>query len=200
MSALVSIPSWNNEGLLPAVDVTAPTSANRAPYAVSLSDFVMRFSTSAERIEILKGFLKYRAALHSVGLLAGFQWVNGSFVEHVEICPRRRRSPSDVDVVTFYEMPVGATQSSLFDSMPELFPATPAESDVLKKRFLVDGYLFSLANNGEKLVTQSAYWYGVWSHQRETLKWKGFLQLDLAPMDDNNAAGLLSVNTNESTS
>lgn len=113
MSALVPIPSWNNEGLLPAVDVTAPTSANRAPYAVSLSDFVMRFSTSAERIEILEGFLKYRAALHAVGLIAGFQWVDGSFVENVEICPRRRRSPHDVDVVTFYEMPVGATQSSL---------------------------------------------------------------------------------------
>lgn len=83
--------------------------------------------------------------------------------------------------------------------MPELFPSTSAERDVLKKKFSVDGYLFSLASKGEKLVTQSAYWYGIWCHQRETLKWKGFLKLDLAPLDDSNAEKLLSANRHGGT-
>jgi hypothetical protein len=87
MPPLVAIPPWNAEGILPPIDAAAPTSANRAPYAVSLSDFVLRFSTSQERIGILTGFLNYRAALHAAGLTSGFQWVNGSFMEQVEICP-----------------------------------------------------------------------------------------------------------------
>lgn len=200
MPTLVSIPSWNAEGLLPAVDVAAPTSANRAPYAVSLFDFVMRFSTSAKRMEILEGFLKYRSALHGIGLTAGFQWIDGSFAEHVEICPRRHRPPDDVDVVTFYQMPGGATQTTLVAAAPELFPSTEAEHDALKKKFLVDGYSLSLASQGERLVNRSAYWYGVWAHQRETFKWKGFLQLDLAPADDAKVAALLTANNNGVTS
>ena len=181
------------------MDMAAPTSANRAPYAVALSDFVMRFSTSAKRMEILEGFLKYRAALHAIGLTAGFQWIDGSFAEHVEICPRRHRPPNDVDVVTFYQMPVGATQATLVAAATGLFPMTEAEHETVKKTYLVDGYSFSLNSTGERLVDKTAYWYGVWAHQRETFKWKGFLQLDLAPTDDAKAAVLLAANKNGGT-
>jgi len=142
-------------------------------------------------MRILGGFLKYRAALHALGLTTGFQWINGSFTEHVEICPRRLRPPNDVDVVTFYRTPVGTTQAGLVAISPGLFPGTEAEHNTLKNKFLVDAYLVSLNASGERLVDRSAYWYGVWAHQRDTLKWKGFLQLDLGPAEDARAVALL---------
>jgi len=49
-----------------------------------------------------------------------------------------------------------------------------------------------LGSRSEQLVDQSAYWYGVWGHQRETFKWKGFRQLDLAPAEDATAQALLT--------
>ena len=192
MPPLVAIPPWTGEGILPPIDVAAPTSANRAPYAVSLSDFVLRFSTSPERIAILTGFLDYRAALHAAGLTSGFQWVNGSFMEQVEICPRRQRPPNDVDVVTFFHLPAGATQASVVARTPGLFPSTSAEHDALKLTYRVDAYPISLGTPGERLVDHSAYWYGVWAHQRDTFKWKGFLQLDLSPAEDAAARPLLT--------
>jgi hypothetical protein len=81
----VSIPSWGAQGLIPPIDVMNPTSANRSPYRASLTDFVLRFSTTPERRGILDGLLRYRSALHGVGLTTGFQWVNGSFLEHIEV-------------------------------------------------------------------------------------------------------------------
>src|SRR5437867_13022888 len=106
MPTTVPIPPWNPEGLLPAADMANPTSANRAPYPVTLSDVVMRFHTSAERAAILTGFLDYRAALHAAGLTTGFQWLDGSFMEHIEV-GARRRPPNDIDVVSFYHLPPG---------------------------------------------------------------------------------------------
>ena len=87
----------------------------------------------------------------------------------------------------------------MFSAAPELFPGTEMEHKTLKERFLVDAYLLSLASHGEKLVNGSAYWYGVWAHQRETFKWKGFLQLDLAPTNDGKAAALLAANKDVGT-
>lgn len=184
---------------MPPVDAAAPTSANRAPYAVTLSDFMLRFSTSQKRTEILAGFLNYRAALHGAGLASGFQWVNGSFMEHVEICPRRNRPPNDIDVVTFYRLKAGATQATVAAGAPELFPSSPAEHDALKQKYLVDAFAISLGSNSERLVDRSAYWYGVWGHQRESFKWKGFLQLDLAPGEDAAARALLTASNTGGT-
>jgi hypothetical protein len=191
MPTAVPIPSWNAEGLLPPADAADPTSANRAPYPVALSDFVLRFCTSPERRAILTGFLDYRAALHALGLSSGFQWVDGSFVEHVE-AGARSRPPADVDVVNFCPLPPGRSEEDLVSQAPELFPSTYEELKTLKTQFKVDGYTVILDQPAENLVDRSAYWYGLWAHQRETFKWKGFLQLDLGPAEDAAARLLLS--------
>ena len=83
--AKVAIPAWTANGVIPPINPTAPTSAERSPYAVTLCDFVLRFATSPKRVQILDGFLRYRARLHAIGLRAGFQWLNGSFHENVEV-------------------------------------------------------------------------------------------------------------------
>ncbi len=194
MNVPVPIPSWNPEGLIPPVDAVDPTSANRAPYPVALTDFVLRFSTSDERRAILAGFLDYRAALHGLGLVAGFQWVDGSFVEHIEV-GERHRAPGDVDVVNFCHLPPSRSEEDLVNQAPELFPATHDEQQTLKTRFKVDGYTVILNNAPEQLVDRSAYWYGLWSHQRGSFRWKGFLQLNMDPTDDAAARALINAGT-----
>jgi hypothetical protein len=85
-------------------------------------------------------------------------------------------------------------QATVAAGSPELFPSTAAEHDALKNRYLVDAFPISLGSGSERLVDRSAYWYGVWGHQRDTFKWKGFLQLDLAPAEDAAARALLTAN------
>jgi hypothetical protein len=173
----VAIPDWNAQGLLPPINPAAPTSFDRSPYQISLTDFVLRYATSPERSAIIDGFLKFRAALHAVSLVQGFQWVDGSFLEHIELI--EKRSPRDVDVVTFYHLCSGQTQQNLLTANPQLF--FPQNT---KQVYQVDAYFVQLNQpSPEPLVRQSAYWYSLWSHRRNDL-WKGYLQVDLAPGED----------------
>ena len=80
------IPEWTINNVIPAIRPNAEGhSTDRSPYEVSVIDLVERFATSPERIEILEGYLNYRKALHDLGLLEGFQWLDGSFCENVEL-------------------------------------------------------------------------------------------------------------------
>ncbi len=180
----VAIPAWTADGVLPPVNASQPTSVDRSPYAVSLTDWVLRFSETPERRIVIDGLLRYREALHSVGLVEGFQWLDGSFLEHVEIT--ENRAPNDVDVVTFYRLPAGVTQKELMAREGTLF-----SPPLLKTTYRVDGYLVNLATGAERLVKQSTYWYSAWSHRRNQ-GWKGFVQVDLAPAEDAAAAATLA--------
>ena len=171
----VSIPNWSPTGILPPIDVVDPTSANRSPYRASLADLVLRFGTSKERCTILDGLLRYRAALHAAGLVVGFQWIDGSFLEQVETLAGR--APNDVDVVTFYRIATGDTPNAVVARNPDLFVQAR-----VKQNFKVDGYLVPLDAEATFLVENSAYWYGVWSHRRDGT-WKGFVEIDLTPAE-----------------
>lgn len=171
----VALPNWNPAGVLPPIDAVDPTSANRSPYRVSLADLVLRFGTSKERWLILDGMLKYRAALHAAGLVTGFQWIDGSFLEHVEHLAGR--APSDVDIVTFYRIAPGDTPDIVLARSPDLFDPVKA-----KATFKVDAFLVPLDADAAFLVANSAYWYGVWSHRRD-FSWKGFVEVDLTPAE-----------------
>jgi hypothetical protein len=149
-----------------------------------LDRFCIGFGTSTERIAIIDGFLGYRSELHAVGLTRGFQWIDGSFLENVEVL--RSRPPKDVDVVTFYELPSGETQASILGRNPGVF-----DHDQLNARFSVDAFTQDLGSPSQDLIGWSAYWYGVWSHQRSTLVWKGFVEVDLDPSQDAGARAIL---------
>jgi hypothetical protein len=148
-----------------------------------LTDFVLHFGTSAERCAILDGLLRYRAALHAVWLTAGFQWVDGSFLEQEELL--ESRPPNDVDVVTFYRLAPGQTQVSVLAKSPALF-----DHAQVKASFHVDGYLVDLGAPADRLVGESTYWYSVWSHRRN-LAWKGYVEVGLNSADDPAASALL---------
>lgn len=107
----IGIPEWNEHGVLPPVGDADPTSRIRSPYRVSLSEVVLRFGTTEERRAILDGLLRYRAALHAIGLVQSFQWLDGSFLESIE--QLESRPPNDVDVVTFIRLPPQLSQAAL---------------------------------------------------------------------------------------
>lgn len=175
------IPAWNARGVLPPIDPVSPTSVARSPYGVSLLDVVTRFATSPERVQILKGFLDYRAALHALGLTVGFQWLDGSFAEDIEML--ERRSPRDIDVVTFVEVPAA------FQLPPQ---PSVLDHDFAKQQFSVDAYLVELnLIPPRELSKHVSYWYGMWSHRRDQ-EWKGFLEVNLDSIEDGAATASLA--------
>ena len=174
----MTIPEWDDNKVLPPIHPSTPEgrehdSLYRAPYVARLVEFVTRFATTPERVELMEKFLDYRNALHQWEVSEGFQWINGSFVENIEQSSRER-PPEDIDVVTFFY------RSSKNAIQRELLNPT-----VTKQNFDVDGYGIEL---GEPLDVATAveigYWYGMWSHRRVDLVWKGFIQVDLDPEED----------------
>jgi hypothetical protein len=173
----LSIPQWTAQGVLPPINSAIPTTTDRSPYEVSLTDVVLRYATSPERNAIFEGFLRYRAALHAAGLDKGFQWIDGSFLENIELI--EKRAPRDMDVVTFSHLQSGQTQADLLRDSPRLFNPVFAKVD-----YHVDAYFVQLNSDvPEPLVSQSTYWYSLWSHRRDG-QWKGYLQIDLSPAHD----------------
>ena len=176
------IPAWNLHGAIPPFNSIAPTGADRSPYIVALPDVVLRFAITPERIEIMEGFLQYRRLLHDAGIIAGFQWLDGSFLEEVEVI--RNIPPKDIDVTTFFHIPAGKTENDISDELAKDHQIL-LDKMAIKRQYHTDGFLVGLdPNNLEFCVQQSHYWYGVWSHQRDTFRWKGFVQIDIDPQED----------------
>jgi hypothetical protein len=182
------IPSFTADGLLPPFLGSSPAViGSRAPFRTSVFHVIDRFATSPERVGILSGLLDYRETLHGLGIVDGFQWLDGSFVESIETI--EGRPPGDIDIVTFYRHPAvaaadadwiafqvqhGATFDALFG------PALP------KQTYKCDAYPVELDVPPETLVFATHYWFGLFSHRRRTFEWKGLLEV---PMFDPAADG-----------
>lgn len=186
-SSTSSIPAWNSAGVLPPIRPNAPgSSPDRSPYAVDLAVLFDRFATSPERMAILDGLLRFRADLHAAGITSGFQWLDGSFLEQVELL--EGRAPRDMDVVTFYELPSGLDQRALLQKHADKF-----DHPRIKTSYSIDAYFMMLGNPINAAVVQEiSYWYSMWSHRREGL-WKGFVQVDLDPSQDDDARAVLTL-------
>ena len=174
------IPAWNVSGVLPPIRPGEEGHGpDRSPYHTTMTQVVERFCTSADRLNILMGLLNYRQELYSLGIAEGFQWLNGSFMQDIE--STNGRSPNVVDVVTFFRLPHGQTQETIFGD-----PQARALFDVAhtKAIYRVDGYPLILGDRIEEWhVHQISYWYSMWSHTRERY-WKGFVRVDLDPGGD----------------
>lgn len=176
------IPQFNQSGVLPPYDQAAgPTSsAGRSPYKTSLLAMAQRFGTSPERENLLSGLLDYREALRQIGIENGIQWINGSFVEDVESV--RSRPPADIDLVTFAHRPLGISQNewhTLALMHPDLFRPSQA-----KQKYHCDAYFVDLDLSPRVVVSRTAYWNGLFGHQRQTDLWKGIVEVPLTSNDN----------------
>lgn len=181
-----NIPSWNSIGILPPVNEFDPLGFGRSPYKTNTIELVDSYAFNNKRASILIGFLAFRDRLYKTGMSNGFQWVDGSFTENIELTESRK--PNDIDVVTFFKVPPGETQPSIMSREIDLFH--PAKGDWRKTNFLVDAYFQCLDVDPISLVERSVYWYSMWSHKRD-MSWKGFLQVPLSKDDDIQANALL---------
>lgn len=177
------IPEFNQSGVLPPfIPEQGPTApAGMAPYRTSITEFVQRYAQSHERITILKGLLAYRARLREIGVVDGFQWVDGSFVENVE--KNRGRPPSDIDLVTFACRPDENHDldkwRALINQNEELF-----KPDLSKKIFICDAYYVDLNSHPVHVVNSTKYWFGLFSHQKDSYLWKGMIEIPILCNDD----------------
>ncbi|MCX8518735.1 MAG: hypothetical protein ORN21_01195 [Methylophilaceae bacterium] len=184
------IPSHNQSGVLPpfysGMAVSQPGAM--APYKCSLIQVVEQFAITPERIQILKGFIEYRMQLKHLGIIRGVQWIDGSFSEQVETT--RGRPPNDIDVVTFFYRPKLLTAQESWDNFFHLNSEFLSNPEYLKTNYLTDGYHVDISINPIYLINQTSYWFGLFSHQKETYLWKGLIELKLEE-DDSEAKELL---------
>ena len=179
------IPLFGPSGVLPPfVGANAALRAGVSPYISTMGEIVARFGTSVERLAILTGLLDYRAALAGAGIADGFQWIDGSFVEDCEAL--RQRAPGDVDIVTFAYRPATPDWSLFVSQHLEIF-----DPPLSKAQFKCDAYYIDLQKPTNLIVADAAYFNGLFSHQRDTLQWKGMLSIDLNSNDDAAARRLM---------
>ncbi len=170
------IPTFDHNQVLPPFVGDVTQAANMSPYRASMLEVAQRFATSPERVAILCGLIALRADLHSLGFAHGFQWLDGSFSEDVEKI--RGTPPGDIDVVTFYypvTIPSGADPAKI---------ARVIDHGATKGYYRVDHYLVPLAPPPENIVEGTRFYFGLFSHQKQTAIWKGMVQVDLIAVQD----------------
>jgi hypothetical protein len=179
----MAIPPFAHDGVLPPfLGESFAERALASPYKATTVELVERFATSPERIAILRGFLRYRADLRAFGFMAGFQWLDGSFLEEID----KVRAPRDLDLVTFAFPPTFTTPQEL-EEAAERF-AHLFDSSETKTRYICDAYFVELDSAPEFLVSMTRYWFGLFSHRRVDMQWKGMLELPLMSLDEDEEA------------
>jgi hypothetical protein len=169
------IPAFDHNLVLPA-HVGDPTKrADLSPYPCTTYELCERFATSPQRQEILKGLLRFREELRQRGLVNGFQWMDGSFLEDVET--KLGRGPNDLDLVTIYWGYPLDFQNQLAGEFPAF-----ADSQLSKDQYRLDHYPFDAGYSPAFTVENSQYWIQLFSHNRDQV-WKGMLEIRLNTPD-----------------
>jgi len=178
------IPAFDHNFVLPPHTGNPTLPEQISPYKCTTEELCSNFATSAKRIEILEGFLLFRQQLSRFGLVRGFQWLDGSFLENVEI--RENRSPNDLDLVTVYWGYDLGFQQQLIIDFPEF-----ADTDLSKSNYKLDHYPFDAGHSPMNTVEYTRYWIQLFSHNRDAV-WKGMLHIELnTPNEDQEAIKIL---------
>lgn len=184
------IPAFGLGEVLPPFLGSDPgTISSRSPYPATIEDFVDSFCTSRERAAVLRGFLDLRTALRTAGFSAGFHWIDGSFVENCEVS--RGRAPADMDVVSILRRPPGVASLQDWVSFVNQHAGTLFNPHWTKATFHCDSYYIDLDSDPEVVVEATAYWIGLFSHQRDSFRWKGLVRVEFGPGDDADALALI---------
>jgi hypothetical protein len=178
--------------MLPPTIGDDPTTADRSPYFVTMLDFVRTFATSGERKALLRNLIAYRDLIAADDYQSGIQFLDGSFVENVEAT--RGRAPKDIDIFSMLHAPQKyLADMSLWQSHG--FPFWSSEIADLKKnqeRFSLDTYALLIEEAPLGVMLQQVmYWNSLFSHQRETFAWKGFVAVSFDRAQDAEALALI---------
>lgn len=150
----------------------------QSPYRASVDELVLRFGTTARRSQYLRGLLNLRRDLRAQGIEEGQQWIDGSFVEDKEA---RGLEPGDIDIVTLFERPVGMADSASWAAFSRPLLSSLFNPAFCKAAYNCEAFYIDLGLNGVNTARQSAFWFGLFSHQRATFRWKGVVEIPLGP-------------------
>ncbi len=179
------IPNFDHNNVLPPHLGNPINRTQLSPYPCTILELCHHFSTSQQRIIILKNYVSFRQRMTNEGILYGFQWLDGSFIENVETS--QQRSPRDLDVVTFYGGLSIPQQTAIRGSFPEF-----ANPTLAKTNYLLDHYPVDYSFSPDVTVEQTRYWIQLFTHNRLGV-WKGMLRLPLnTPIDDQHALDYLN--------
>lgn len=179
------IPNFDHNHVIPPF-VGTPTNPNDvSPYNCSIVEFCNHFATSPQRVDILKKFLQFRHKLNQFGITNGFQWLDGSFSENIEVS--QQRPPEDLDLVTFYG---GLTHQQFTDIQQNFIEFISPLS--AKQNFKLDHYAVDFCFDPYVTVESTRYWIQLFSHNRQKI-WKGILKIELnTPIEDRYAENYLN--------
>jgi hypothetical protein len=179
------IPDFDHNNVLPPHLGNPTDKSHVSPYSCSIVELCDKFSTSVERIQILKNLILFRQKMTSLGIIYGFQWLDGSFLENIEVIDGR--PPKDLDVVTFFGGLGPAELTTIRSEFPEF-----ANSTLSKSNFQIDHYPVDYSISPDITVEITRYWIQLFTHNRIGL-WKGILRLSLnTPIDDKHALEFLT--------
>lgn len=178
------IPNFDHNNVTPP-HIGDPTDLTQlSPYISNTLEFCMHFATSKERVEILKGLIKFRDQLQNFGVVEGFQWLDGSFTENIEVT--ENRAPRDLDIVTFYKNLSKQQSLTIQQSFPDFI-----DFNISKQNFKLDHYPVDYGFRAEITVESTRYWLQLFSHNRLSI-WKGIIRIELnTPQIDANALDFL---------
>ncbi|MBO9122802.1 hypothetical protein J5283_04080 [Rhizobium sp. 16-488-2a] len=151
-----------------------------------MQEVVGRFGTSPHRRQLLRSLIAYRRLFAADSYDTGIQLLDGSFVENVEATAGRQ--PGDIDVFTLVAPPQKYVDDySLWQSHGAgYWESQLVNRQLNKQRFSLDSYGIMIDSSMPifDMLQNVTYWYGLFSHQRDTFQWKGFVAVDVNPFDD----------------
>jgi hypothetical protein len=162
--------------LIPPFHGADSASGAHSPFPTAPEVFASSLGFTSRRVEILRGFFAVRARLRVAGITEAIQWVDGSFVEHKE--QLLSEAPGDIDVVTWVKQLEPDCVPSILAELPVIITDAKEQHDT---------HLFVMEPISIEIIT---YWHGLFSHQRRTQRWKGFLSLPLTANHQEDAAAL----------
>ena len=174
------IPNFNHNNVLPPHLGSPAFSTDLSPYKCTVVELCHRFATTKKRVEISKGYISFRKEMISTGITQGFQWLDGSFLENIEIS--ESRDPRDLDVVTFYDGVSSPNMVDIMASFPEF--SSPAKS---KARYNLDHYPVDFTYSPMVTIESTRYWIQLFTHNRAEV-WKGILHLSINTASDDQDA------------
>lgn len=171
------LPAYDLGLVLPPFLGTSPgSSPSQSPYTADTEELVHRFGSSPARNVLLRGLLDLRAALRAIGIVNGFQWIDGSFVEDKE--RRLGVAPGDIDIVTVFDRPTGHDDHAVWEAAMRPH-ANLFNPGYCKATYKCEAFYIDTGRKGQRVATESAFWFGLFSHQRDTFRWKGVVRCQL---------------------
>ena len=180
------IPPFDHNNVLPPFLTTPADQRGQSPYPCDIMEFCKHFATSSVRIEILRGFVKFRLDCIEHNIV-GKQWVDGSFVESIE--NSESRDPHDIDVVTLYVVKDKLEEELIMSSFPEFVYFYKSKS-----KYNVDHYPVLVNEDPYRTVELTKYWSSLFSHNRRGV-WKGMVEIPLYNTVDKDKEALDYINS-----